>query len=939
MHLIIVRQVLPFVWFLSMPCFALFAQQAINLQHVDAAILRYGEQGVKDSFLFYSAQKLQFARQTDQLALWGWAQLDIHDFFSGDDQKALELLEKAWKERWREPLNAEEWEPFLYIQANRGWFLFRTGKVWPAVQAYETAAQLYERFRYPDFEAVEMIYKPLGNHFTRLRDNEKALAVFQKALALGGDHETLAGLYSNIGVAQWNRGDFAAAAGSFRQGLDLKHISDAKTALLLAGLAQTFLDEGDAPGAYKTAARALQYLSRPASDKIQTQQYRARTLRTYGLAALALGRRAEAEQSLRNALALAREAFGNTSRDVSKIEIALSGLLQQQGKYPAAIDAANRALSAAIPRFRPKKPEENPAASDFYEENTLAEALEAKAAAAGLLYGLSRDTGHLSLALACYDLAWRAEAGLRRVFQYHSSKLDLQKDARSREESAINIARLLFEKTGQTVYLEKAFAIAERSKATLLFEALQDNLVRQRLSGKDSRFTQIAQLRRQLAYFERNMILEPQNRDFPQWRLEADALAGRIAVLERAVDSDYPNLRNPDADAGTGILAEGQALLAYFVSEKNIDIFLFRQNKPPVWVRRTHDDAIKSLYRDYTAFFSSADAILRAPGEYLETAHRLWKTIVPAEAAGAGKLIVIPDGFLHFIPFEALVSGEPAPNTSLRNADYVVRRQEICYAWSLAVWKKQHVLTSGAGKCMLAFSPVFAGGERGLAPLHSEQAEGSFAGNWGADHLRGPAADLKHYLENAGRYRVLHFSTHAFADAEPRIELYDRAMFLPDIYATPLHADLVVLSACQTGLGREQKGEGVMSLARAFAQAGAACTISSLWSVNDRSTAQLLDRFYNYLDAGRTLGDALRQAKLNYLDDREIGAGFQTPYFWAGFTAVGDDRKIGGCNNFSPLFWAIGGIFLIGLMIILHHFYALNQHFQWKNRWKAGNPI
>ena len=92
MRLIVVRQVFLFVWFLSLPCFALFAQHEVNLQILDAVILRYAESGTKDSFLFYSDQKLRFARQSDNLALWGWTQLDIHDFFSGDSEKALEQL-------------------------------------------------------------------------------------------------------------------------------------------------------------------------------------------------------------------------------------------------------------------------------------------------------------------------------------------------------------------------------------------------------------------------------------------------------------------------------------------------------------------------------------------------------------------------------------------------------------------------------------------------------------------------------------------------------------------------------------------------------------------------------------------------------------------------------------------------------------------------------
>ena len=938
------RQALLSVCFIISQIFVLSAQKGADLHRFDKYVSKFAETGQKDSFLYYTDQKLALARQNDDLAVWGWTQLDIHDFFSTDYEQALSCLDAAWKGRWREPSGAQEWEPFLYIQANRGWFLFQMGRVWQAVLAYEDAARIYEQYRYPDFEVVEMIYKPLGNHYTRLGDNEKALAVFQKALLIGGDDETMAGLYNNIGVALWNRGDYAGAIPGFRQGLALKNISGPKTALLLFGLARVMLDSGEAKQAYNLAARALVFLRGPAAGDAPVRQYRAHSLHVLGLASAALGLYPEAERSLRQALRDARASLGNTSRDVGKIEIALSGLYRRQGRYADAMDAANRALSAVIPRFKPSKTGDNPPVAAFYEENTITEALEAKGAAAALLFEKNGDLSLPALALSCYDLAWQAEAGLRQVFQYSSSKLNLQKNARSREEAALQVARLLYEKTGRTEYVEKAFAIAERSKAALLLDALQDNLVQQRLAGTDARFDQITRLRQNFAFFERNMILDPENASFAQWRLEADALGAQIAALERAVSADYPNLPalktapgNPADDLQE--LNENESLMEYFAGERFIDVFVFQKGRAPVWQRLPNDAALTSLYREFLAFFADADAILNDPAKYLETAHALWEKIVPAAAAGAKKLIVVPDGFLNFIPFEALVTARPGAGSTLRNAAYLIRTQEVRYAWSLAVWKKQHALKSSAENGLLALAPGFAGGERGLAPLLSGKEEWQSAGSWNTKMLEGRAASLQNYLQEAGHFRVLHFSTHAFADAAPRIELYDQSMLLPDIYATPLHADLVVLSACQTGLGYEQKGEGVMSLARAFAHAGAACTVSSLWAVNDRSTGQLLDGFYGQLRAGRPLAGALREAKLRYLDDAHVSAAFQTPYFWAGFTAAGDDRKISVPGAAVPALWAAGGLFLIGVIFILHQYFASGRHLQGKNRSKKGNSI
>jgi CHAT domain-containing protein len=286
---------------------------------------------------------------------------------------------------------------------------------------------------------------------------------------------------------------------------------------------------------------------------------------------------------------------------------------------------------------------------------------------------------------------------------------------------------------------------------------------------------------------------------------------------------------------------------------------------------------------------------------------------------------------MNFIPFEALLTADPGSNISLRHAPYTVRRQEIQYAWSYSVLQQQYRLTTTGARYLLAFAPGFAGHERGLAPLLSDESEWETAGHWGARSFTGAQADTRRFFEHASRYRVLHLSTHAFAGEPTRIELYDQALLLPDIYALSLHADLVVLSACQTGLGREQRGEGVMSLARAFAQAGAACVVSGLWSVNDRSTARVLSDFYRLIGEGRSICASLRQAKLEYLNDPEVGAAAQSPYFWAGLAVVGADRSVE--RNEASLLTAgllLGGG-IVTFIFILWQIFGRRRHFPSKN--------
>ena len=907
----------------------LFAQKGADLHRFDGQIDSFSRSRQQDSFLYFIGRKLDLAQKSDSLELWGWTRYKAQRFFAEHPKIALKWANETISGRWRSPRNALEAEPFLYIQVHRANHYYREGLLTQAQKAHLEALKIFEQYRYADFEVVESIYKPLGANYIRLGDNEKAIAVFQKALSSVGDRESLAGLYANIGIAYWNQGDYGAAEKTYRKGLVLTDLSRTKRGLLLGRLAETMLDQGRIQEAAYTAKEAIRLLS----NDPQTLEYRARAGRIAGIANTRLGKFVAAEKALYGALADDRAASGEHSREVGKDHIALSQLFLQQDLGFQALRAADQALAAVLPEFRPLDPSPRPKIThpkpeQFYEENTIFEALGAKAAASALIYDQSGEIRWLEFALDCHELAWQAESLLRGVFQYSSSKLLLQKVARAREESAMNVTRLLFEKTGQAVWLEKGFAIAERSKAALLLEAVQDNLLRLGRAGSDPRFETLTVLRQGLSYFDKNILLDPGSEKVPQWRMEADEIRGRISELEQTLRTAYPNLSAlenrpthwlPVSDD----FSPEEAMIEYFISAQWMDVFVFQKDEPPHWTRLPNDAILQALVRQYLSYFENDYDLLKDPGGYFQIAWLLGQKLIPPESAKATLLTIYPDGLLNFVPFEALLTAHE-PNSTLRNAAYLIRQKEVRYAWSLAVLRHQKNLKSGASKYLLSIAPGFASQERGLAPLAAGNYDWGGIKGWNVQQLSGQEANLQHFIQTAEKFRVLHFSTHAFADGNPRIELMDSSLLLPDLYALPLQADLVLLSACQTSLGKEEKGEGVMSLARAFAQAGAACIVSSLWSVNDRSTAHLLQLFLDQIGKGKTSATALREAKLAYLNDPELSSTAQSPYFWAGLVVVGDNRAIE-----QPWGWgAWGGL----LLLVLAVSYLIRRRFQKINR-------
>jgi CHAT domain-containing protein len=162
----------------------------------------------------------------------------------------------------------------------------------------------------------------------------------------------------------------------------------------------------------------------------------------------------------------------------------------------------------------------------------------------------------------------------------------------------------------------------------------------------------------------------------------------------------------------------------------------------------------------------------------------------------------------------------------------------------------------------------------------------------------GNQASERNFIERAGDFRIIHLSAHALLNNElPSLskfllasdadQMYDNHLTASEICHLDLSAELAVLSACHTGSGKVNRGEGVMSLSRAFAFAGVPATLSSLWKVPDHTTAQLMSYFYKGIRKRMDKHEALNYARVLYLNDTEI-ADHRHPYFWAGFILYGD---------------------------------------------------
>lgn len=416
-----------------------------------------------------------------------------------------------------------------------------------------------------------------------------------------------------------------------------------------------------------------------------------------------------------------------------------------------------------------------------------------------------------------------------------------------------------------------------------------------------------------------------------QERGKADAdYADWLRELRRR-DPRYARLKYPEPISlaqTQQLLDEQTVMLSYSLGDTSSFLFVISR------------DGFSSLRLDASAQAVSGEVeqILaaikkRSMPEFRRLSVRLYgRLIQPAEGLLRGKreLVIVADGALHRLPFEVLLppSSRQITQPDARKLPYLVREHAVSYVPSasvLAELQDYHKQAVPGQKAFLAFAdPIYdaqAQSKDSVVALATRSARGD-DGQWKFDrlmHSKNEAEGIAKLFpreqadvfqgaqateENAkaaGRleqYRILHFAAHGLINQRrPRFSgivltlprnnqqaanaVEDGILQAYEIFNLKLNADLVVLSACETGLGKEVNGEGMMSLIRAFIYAGTPSVVASLWNVDDEKSAELMIRFYTHLKDGKHKSEALRQAQLDII--QKYGA----PYFWAPFILMG----------------------------------------------------
>jgi CHAT domain-containing protein/Tfp pilus assembly protein PilF len=757
----------------------------------------------------------------------------------------------------------------------------------------------------------------IGFVYSALGEKQKALDYYSQALPLrravgdtGGEATTL----HNIGLVCDDLGEKQKALDYYSQALPLfRAVGDTggeATTLTSTGLVYSDLGEKQ---------KALDYISQALSlfRAVGDTGGEATTLNSTGNIYSSLGEKQKALDYYSQALPLRRAAGDRRGEALTLNSIALA--YSDLGEKQKALDYYSQALSL----FR--------AASDRSSE----------AAALYNIAFLERDRGNLTEALSQIEASLKIIEDLRTKIASSQLRTSYFATVQDYYQLYTDLLMRLHKQQPNSGYDAKALHASERARARTLLELLAEAGADIRAGVSPELLQEESTVVQQLDATEKQRALLLASNIDPTWIAELDRqrefllsyyedVRGKI----RTTSPRYAALTQPQPltlpEIQQQVLDEGTLLLEYSLGEKRSYLWAVTKTGitsyelPP---RADIEKAAKAFRDALTLGERASPARLTAAAKALSDI-----ILAPALQQLAGKrLLVVSDGILQYIPFAAL----PAPGN---NSDYIpiIQEREIVNlpsASALAILRRDTEKRQPAPKTLAVIAdPVFGTDDervRGIVPSGSVPVEAQQLQRAAADagvawnrlpFTRTEAQQILSLVPEAQRfqafgfaasrsaatsselsqYRIVHFATHGFANSQqPELsgivlslldekgDLQNGFLRLNDIFNLNLPADLVVLSACQTGLGKQIKGEGLVGLTRGFMYAGTPRVVVSLWKVDDRATAELMGRFYQkMLKEGKPAATALREAQLEMWQETQ----WKLPYYWAAFVLQGEWR-------------------------------------------------
>ncbi|HYC84753.1 MAG TPA: CHAT domain-containing protein [Chryseosolibacter sp.] len=606
------------------------------------------------------------------------------------------------------------------------------------------------------------------------------------------------------------------------------------------------------------------------------------------------------------ALQMYRGVYGDKHPDIAQVLNALGNIALSNGKYADALNLYQQAIIANVSGYEDPAPASLPPPDRFYNGHVLLYSLLYKAQAyeeqyAGKSLRLSDLITSLRILQHCDSLV----NSLRQHSTNENDKIALGVIANDVYANGVRIAmQTALNSVRRKPYFELAFYFAEKSKSAVLLESISEANAKSFAGIPTALMEEEKNLKSAIALTNRKLSQKPSPDEERLLRETAFKLSRAYESFIRKLESDFPqyfnlkfNTTSPSMQDLQKLLDKETAVLSYFIDDKGgrLYTFLITAKRYKVFER-----TLPAEFDRYITGFRNG-IYFNELKSFSVSGRKLHDLLIPARIPAAiNQLVILPTGRLSVIPFEALLSRK-ANSQDFRQLPYLIKDYSVRYEFSASLLLEKSLKRGTlANRSIFLCAPVTFGDSK-LPELPGTESEVKEISKMFSDRQLTCSVKLYDQADEglikgnaADGFHVVHLATHGVVDEyHPELSrIYlkstdgrnDGSLFSGEIYNLKLNANLVTLSACQTGLGKISKGEGVIGLSRALVFAGAKNIVVSYWSVSDESTAQLMKDFYRtLLDGSDSYASSLRLAKKNLIATERFAA----PYYWAPFILIG----------------------------------------------------
>jgi CHAT domain-containing protein len=808
-----------------------------------------------------------------------------------------------------------------------------------AVNFYQKALDLQIKAVVVPNEVIANIFNNIGIADMNLGNYDKSLLYFLKALDIrlkvfGDKHPTVAQSYVNLSAVYQCKGDFDKSISYETKALEIrlkvlgpKHFRVGQSENNI-GIA--YRDKGLYDKAIEHLQKALDiHLAKGEEGHLDEAE-------SYVLLGTCYFQKKDfpnATVFYQKSLAIKQKILGNKHREIADLFFNMANVKIELGAFSEADSLYTRSLEAL--NFK-----ENEKIENTISVPDLITILTSKASFMRKYHLKTLNFQYLEASAKTYQHALTALNYQNNTLTTEGAKQDLKKLNYQIYDGAIQTNLLLAQTSHNQNFLKQAFTFNEQSKAGLLreqfqetnalhFAGLPDSLVQKeydlRTAITDKQKQKQAKISEGIAETDSSVLVITNNlfilhQTYEQLKSNFEKHYPKYFELK------YAQKTISITDIQQKMLNPQQTLLSYFVGDSALFAFVVRPDTFAVFYIKK-DFSLESdiqklrngLFGYHTAGIKTEKLYESKADDFAVAAFQLHqKLLTPLSNLLTKEVIIVPDGVLGYLPFDALLVEKPKEPTQFKTHKYFGNKHIISYNYSAALWQemlqKKHKTEPTSN--FIGFAPYYNGDTTLLSQLFTNDMtmrKGldslKFSGEevykaqklMKGDIVLSKEATKDAFEKRVGDYRVVHLATHGKANdimgdycflafTEQKDSLDNELLYVRDIYNLSLNADLVVLSACETGIGELKRGEGIVSLARAFTYAGAKSIITTLWNVNDKSTMQIMENFYRNLKKGLTKDKALWQAKQDYLAKAKGEAAH--PFFWFAFIPIGDMRKI-----------------------------------------------